>query len=226
VKSFDVFIEDIYRLYGMGRCGLAHSWSLVLYSLVKALRPKHALEVGVFMGMTSIWLARALEEIGGGRLSLVDDWSAYYGPVSEAYLRETLSVALSHPVDGTNQDGLDVRIYSMPSGQYFPMETEPVEFAFIDGDHSEGGLEKDLAGVLPLLAPRAVVCLHDTNEDRFPACAAKGRDKKWLNDHNLEAINLWPDAGLTILVTKWAGWPEDCSSITCGPDFDGMRRRN
>lgn len=40
----------------------------------------------------------------------------------------------------------------------------PFDFAFIDGDHSYEGIRGDWEGLLPLLAPGAIVALHDSRE--------------------------------------------------------------
>lgn len=204
MKTFDGFLKGIKKLEGMGRTDMVHAWGPVFYGLIKATEARHVLEVGPHRGMTSIWLGRALEELGRGTLTLVDNWALTPDGASEECLRETLETALSDPFGKKDTPHVDIRIWSMPSGAYYPREQTPIDFAFIDGDHSEVGLATDLIGVLPLLSERAILCLHDTNVKSFPWIARMARDRAWAEEHGFDAVQLWPTGGLGMFVRRWS----------------------
>lgn len=107
---------------------------------VAALHPRLSLEIGVAEGRTTRHLSMwSLEVIG------ID-----LDPESPARLRHLRNVRVitSDSVAALQQ------LRSSRLGQ--------VDFCFIDGDHRAEYAIEDFRNVLPLLAPRAVVVLHDT----------------------------------------------------------------
>jgi predicted O-methyltransferase YrrM len=121
---------------------------LLLFSLVRALRPSRALEIGTHKGGSAMIIVAALDEIGAGTLVCIDPApvvsEADWGRVAH---RATL-------LEGKSPDVLD-EARAVVGG--------PIEFAFIDGDHGYGGVLRDIEGVLPLLADGAYVLFHDAH---------------------------------------------------------------
>jgi len=121
---------------------------LLLFALVRGLRPTHALEIGMRWGGSARIITNAMEENGEGALVGIDpETDAFRVPAAELHGRYTL-----------------IRGYS-PEAIPKAMATagmENFDFVFIDALHTHDAVKKDLAGVLPYLADGAHIILHDT----------------------------------------------------------------
>jgi len=119
---------------------------LVLQTHALACRPERSLEIGVFRGGSAKLLHAAIKGAGGGVLVSVDpdprhefDWEAELGDIA------TLVV-------GTSPAALPEAV-RIAGG--------PFQFVFIDGDHSERGVTRDLEGLVDATEKGAHLVLHD-----------------------------------------------------------------
>lgn len=140
--------------------------SRFLYSLVRCLRPRLALETGCYIGYSSLCAAQAMEENDVGHLHSFDLFIQRPGlesPVAGA-CADSLQVARAH----AEQAGLSHRITFHPGDsavrirEMFGDHGEVIDFAFVDGDHTINGALADWYEVDRVLAPGGVVMLHDT----------------------------------------------------------------
>ena len=118
----------------------------ILYGLVRWLQPKVVVEVGSWFGYTAVWMARALQENGEGRLFCVDDFSLDYSSY-ETLNRNLLMCGV-----------MDV-VTVVPS-KSSEFEWPKCDLAFIDGDHSYEGcwrhfLKAEASGA-------SCIVIHDT----------------------------------------------------------------
>jgi predicted O-methyltransferase YrrM len=118
---------------------------VLLYGMVFALAPERCLEIGVRWGGGSRIIHAALADLGRGRLVSIDPMPALEFEWEEIADRATLII-------GSSPDEL-VRARVVAEGDF--------DFVFIDGDHTEAACGRDLAGVLTVTGPGAVVLLHD-----------------------------------------------------------------
>lgn len=119
----------------------------LMYGLCKWLNVRAAVEVGAYKGKCSVWIARAVQENGGGQLSIIDDFSL--SPETELELRANLEAC------GVQ----DVCVVMKEDSQQ--MERFPeCQFAFIDGDHSLDGCLADAAKAVN--AGARCLVFHDT----------------------------------------------------------------
>lgn len=144
---------------------------LLLYSLIRALKPKTVVETGTHRGHTTLYLAQALKENQQGHIHTCDpyDWQQekYFAlfPDLEPYITY-------HRVRG---DVLDVK---------------DIDFLFIDGLHEKEEVEREIDHLFPLLTENAVVVFHDCGYPPNPLCDVNGavlsRNLKtvWLPTHN------------------------------------------
>ncbi|MGH7232104.1 MAG: class I SAM-dependent methyltransferase [Nitrospiraceae bacterium] len=120
---------------------------LLLYTLVRGLKPKRVLEIGVYHGGSTAIISDALDQNGCGMLSSIDphpdlkiDWESVahrvvlYRGYSPAILKEVHDAAGGH-----------------------------FDFCFIDADHSYGGVLRDAIGVMPYMAPGSYILFHDAH---------------------------------------------------------------
>jgi predicted O-methyltransferase YrrM len=200
-----------------------------LYTLTRLIRPKLALEVGCFVGYSSICIAQAMEENGFGHLHSFDLFmhrSGLKSPVA-GECADSLVVARAH----LQHAGLAHRVNfhkgdSAPEiRRLFGEGREMFDFAFIDGDHTIQGCLADWRAVDDLLADGSVVLLHDTMPEKCGWAGPRhllehlrsreGANYQWVNLPSPEgfgmalvqklrpgAANAW-SPGLGELVREW-----------------------
>lgn len=121
---------------------------LLLYALVRGLRPERALEIGTHFGGSTTITCAALDDIGSGRLICVDP-----NPV----VPDAVWAGVQHRatmIRGWSPDAL-VEAYTVAGGEF--------DFVFIDGDHTHAGVVRDVEGVLEVAAPGAHLLFHDSH---------------------------------------------------------------
>jgi predicted O-methyltransferase YrrM len=144
---------------------LSPSQGELLRSLVFNLQPRVCLEIGCFVGASTLWIASALAELGQGHLHSVDlfgdkfpfgRYTYLYVPDAEQYIMRRL-----------DQAGLLSRVtlhkgHSVAIGMaYAECVGEPLDFLFIDGAHTKEGCEADFRLYEPRLRPGGLLVLHD-----------------------------------------------------------------
>lgn len=145
---------------------LSPSQGRQLRDLVLAARPARVVEVGCFIGVSSLWIGSALKELGAaGRLDSVDLFEPIgpWPPHRFAYVADPLALARSaakaarlegritfHRMNSVN---LPARIEAMAGG--------PVDLLFIDGDHSDRGAAHDFLSLAPRVRVGGTILLHD-----------------------------------------------------------------
>ncbi len=140
-----------------------------LYDLVRLLRPRVALETGSCKGYSTLVTAQAMADNGAGHLHAFDlflDFPGYVSPVLGP-CEDAMHIVRGH----VERAGLANRVtlHKGDSSKRIRQDLADccghVDFAFIDGDHTLRGCLKDWMAVDRLLAPGAVVLLHDTEPD-------------------------------------------------------------
>lgn len=137
-----------------------------LYSLVRMLAPTVALEIGAYVGYSSLCIGQALEDMGEGHLHSVDMFpkGKYVSPFFEHPQSDGFLVASEH----IHAAGLSHRI-SLHCGESAAAIPQIVQqhgrpqFVFVDGDHTIGGCWRDFAAIQETLEPGSVIVLHDTH---------------------------------------------------------------
>jgi predicted O-methyltransferase YrrM len=159
---------------------------LLIHALVANIRPRFAVEIGSFIGCSSIWIGSALRDAGqGGQLHGVDRFYPILPrpPLCYGYADSSLQLAERHraiaELEGTvfyhQEDS------AHPSEHLLRLlEQNIVDFLFIDGDHSIEGCVGDFTLYAPYLASGGYLLLHDTNP---AACGWQG--PRHLIDHCL-----------------------------------------
>jgi predicted O-methyltransferase YrrM len=113
-------------------------------------------EVGVWHGVTTCVLRRSMAS--GAVLFAVDPYPAGRLGVSfqRRIARRNVARMDKGRVEWLRMTGSDAAKYLAEN------HLGPVDFAFIDGDHSYDGLRSDWEGWSPLAAPGGIIALHDS----------------------------------------------------------------
>ena len=161
----------------------------VVAGVLLALRPRHVLEIGVYGGGSfALWCALASGRkigidsgsIGGPIHQRLPDFQARFGDVR-------LIKADSHAPATREQ------VVAM-------LEGEPLDFLFIDGDHTVAGVRADYEMYGPLVRPGGWIGLHDiTESDYHKGMNAGGSAEHWAGLEAARKVSVdWRDPGFGI----------------------------
>ena len=123
--------------------------ALVLFALLRLLRPERALELGTALGISGAYHGAALELNGGGTLTTID--------ASKARVEVARGVLARLSLDGA----VDSRLGRFQDVVPDVLSEGPVGYAFIDGHHDEHATLEYLDLVHPHLTAPAVVVFDD-----------------------------------------------------------------
>lgn len=121
---------------------------LLMYALVRGLRPARCLEIGTHFGGSTTITCAALDDIGTGHLVCVDP-----NPLVPAEVWARLAHRATM-LQGYSPDALTDAV-TVAGGLF--------DFVFIDGDHTHAGVVRDVEGVVRVAAPGAHLLFHDSH---------------------------------------------------------------
>ena len=129
---------------------------LALAREVEALAPARILEIGTYRGGTLlVWSQVASQQVIACDVRIRD----HMRPVFERFAPEGSGARVRTLEGDSHQEAFRRRVESALDG--------PVDFLFIDGDHTEEGVRRDFAMYRPLVRPGGLVAFHDI-ADRQP----------------------------------------------------------
>jgi GT2 family glycosyltransferase/predicted O-methyltransferase YrrM len=174
-----------------------------LFELVRAARPRVVLEIGLDLGGTFFLWSRAaapdahllaIDTRPPGRLGV---WSPF-PLVRRGFAVGSQRVSLLMGSD-SHSETTRGRIAAFLDGR-------PIEFLFIDGDHSRDGIWQDFEMYSPLVAPGGLVAFHDVSPD--PAEWTEGVARFWREftvEHETEERVISGEPGFGIGVYRVPG---------------------
>jgi predicted O-methyltransferase YrrM len=165
--------------------------AMFLYDLVRGIRPRRVIELGVASGASTALLLGALADAGLSQEGSLQSFELHpfcYFDRSKPVgcLVEELAPDLARAWK------LHIRATARNAGHMF--QHDRVTFAFIDADHRHPAPTADLLWLLPSLAPGAWVALHDIDLPNV-ALAHERRTGDKVNWHERGAKELfdgWP----------------------------------
>ena len=153
------------------RSGLGSSGN-VLFSLVQAQAPEVVLEIGSARGRSACCMAQACRMNGRGKVYAIDPHraNAWTDPGTNG---ETLEFFR----DRLRDYGLEpwCEIIVQTSADAAKQWHRPIDFFFIDGDHTYAGVRQDFELFQPWLTPGALVAVHDTTWEYYKTHRGTGR---------------------------------------------------
>jgi predicted O-methyltransferase YrrM len=174
--------------------GWFHHGASIL-ALVEQHRPKVCVELGVWMGASAIPVARSIRR-WGGTLACVDTWAGSID--GEALYRAPwmLASCARNLIDA----GVSATVRLIPATTIEAARhwTQPIDYLYIDADHSYDGVRADLDAWVPHMRPGGLLVGDDYGHRLFP-----GVQQAW--DECIAA------RGLTL--TRYQSSPPDADGI-------------
>jgi predicted O-methyltransferase YrrM len=128
---------------------------LELLECVRKLRPRRVCEIGTASGGTLYFLTRAAHE--SALIVSIDIATPPYTRFTRSKLARTKQRVISLEGDSHATETME-RLLALLDG-------EPLDFLFVDGDHSYDGVKRDFELYGPLVRPGGLIALHDINPD-------------------------------------------------------------
>ena len=156
-------LQQIAEQSGIGYVDVGRSVERKLMAqLIRQLRPRRVLEVGTYLGWTSVTLGLLLKQIHGDadfHLTSVD--IADVDSPEEGCWHK-----LGHTHSPTmllQQAGLagNVELVRAPSADYLAMTDKAFDFVFIDGHHGADSAYRDIALASQRLEANGIIAMHD-----------------------------------------------------------------
>lgn len=176
-----------------------------LYSLVKWLRVANVVEIGTHIGMTAVWLARALQEQGFGHLWCIDNF-CWVQEKQEEQWRNNIAIT-----------GVEEVVTLIKGRSQVVPWPHRVDLAFVDGNHIYDVCKHDAEKAVELGAK--CVILHDT--------VSWEGTRKYSEHMRLVHSDLWAewdlmevnfDEGLMIALKREA--KGECRGLDIGEKWD------
>lgn len=167
---------------------------LLMYSLVRGLRPARCLEIGTHFGGSTTITCAALDDVGAGRLVCVDPNPLVPDDVWARLAHRATMLTGCSPAALAEAVGI--------AGGLF-------DFVFIDGDHTHAGVVRDVDGVLTVAAPGAHLLFHDSHywevRDAIDECVAR-YPGRLFDAGTLSALSTDPITAPDGSEARWGGF--------------------
>ncbi|MBW4646040.1 MAG: class I SAM-dependent methyltransferase [Goleter apudmare HA4340-LM2] len=167
-----------------------------LKSIISNINPDNIVEIGCFTGISTIWMAAGLEQIGSkATIHAVDlfneilPWLPHrYGYLSDPleYARNSaLSAGLGHKIKFHKMNSLEM------SKRFNELINQPIDFLFIDGDHTKEGCMSDFVNFYPYVSTGGYIMLHDIYPEHCGWDGPRYVIDEWLiHNHNLSLVEI------------------------------------
>lgn len=145
---------------------------LIIYSLIRAIKPKVCVETGTHKGKTSLYMAQALYDNKQGHL-----WTA---EPNELFAGEAVRYFSRYP------ELKEFITFQKIKGE--DMKVKDIDFAFIDSFHEKEVVAGEIKALFPQLSKHAIVIFHDcgiTKEERVNQAIKEAKLKTvWIPTQN------------------------------------------
>ena len=188
IEEMESGVESTAQVAKICRASKPAFWAVVLFKLIRKLKPASCVELGTCVGISASYQAAAMKLNGDGFLRTLEG-----SPEVAKIAAETLS-------------GLDLENAEVVTGPFHYTldsvlkQSAPIDFFFNDGHHDHDAVIRYFNEAIPFLANDAVVMFDDISW-------SEGMKKAWLEiqkDKRVSAtIDLGP-VGIAVLGTKSA----------------------
>jgi predicted O-methyltransferase YrrM len=200
-------IEHIGKIIKKNGVSTSDDHGHLLYSIVRFFRCETIAEVGVAYEDTTRWLCQASPK---STVYGFDCWTDH-GDMNKVYGQKSSQEDVAkflkyfHNVENFKL----IKVNTLSEKEKFVEQIEkigPLDFVFIDGDHSYNGVSNDFELIYPHLSDKGIVVFHDTLVcDGTRQFANDLRTKYWDNTYDVVDMpygNYEQRCGLTLLFKR------------------------
>lgn len=162
---------------------------VILYGLIRSMKPEIVVEVGTYRGFSGSWMAQALKENGTGHLYCIDNFSLTDHEARHGDAREHLEANL-------NAVGVREQITILDGDSDSVNWPETCDFAYVDGWHSYLAAKHDFEQCAKRGAE--CICLDDATQSIGPRMLLD--DPKLREEWDIAFVNR--DCGMAICMRK------------------------
>lgn len=157
--------EIITRIEDVPGCLNTDQGMILYYLAASATTTGRVVEIGSFLGRSTLWLAHGVRHAGVGRVVAIDPHEGHERPDIEPGV-DAYAAFLEH----IRQAGVDdvVEPIRERSQRVAERWNEPIRLLWVDGSHDYQDVRADLEGFAPHVRPGGYVALHDTRGGHFP----------------------------------------------------------
>jgi predicted O-methyltransferase YrrM len=190
-RGGEAWLDALTRLYAdpiTFPASISPQAGMLLHALILNLQPRAVVEVGTFLGVSTLWIAGALRELGGDRqVFSFDDFTPIEpGPWRERGMDDRLERVRRTLEEGGVAEVVRLRVgrsaTQLALAREELIEAGGVQAALLDGDHTIRGVWKDLWALEPVLDTGGYLLLHDI----FPEHAEHAGPR-----HVLDHVGAW-----------------------------------
>jgi predicted O-methyltransferase YrrM len=139
-----------------------------ILELIEQHRPKVCVELGTWQGASAIPVARSIAR-WGGTLTCVDTWAGDLNDDGGSAAGQSpimlLTCARAMVEAGV---GANVRLIPATTEDAARTWAEPIDFLYVDADHSYDGVRADLDAWYPHVVPGGLIVGDDYEHPRYP----------------------------------------------------------
>lgn len=163
---------------------------VILYGLIRSMKPQVVVEVGTYRGFSASWMAQALKENGSGHLYCIDNFSLRDHEGRHGDARAHLE---------SNLRAMEVRDYiTLLDGDADKVQwPDRVDFAYVDGWHSYLAAKHDFNRCAALGAE--CICLDDAVQSVGPRMLVQ---EDIRNSGDWDVLNVQRDCGMAVCMRK------------------------
>jgi predicted O-methyltransferase YrrM len=139
-----------------------------ILALIEQHRPKVCVELGTWQGASAIPVARTIAR-WGGTLTCVDTWAGELNEDggSDAGKSPIMLLSCARAIVEAGV-GANVRLIPAMTGDAAHFWSEPIDFLYVDADHSLEGVRADLVGWYPHVRSGGLIVGDDYEHPRYP----------------------------------------------------------
>jgi predicted O-methyltransferase YrrM len=137
-----------------------------LLRLVELHRPVVCVELGTWQGASAIPVARAIRR-WGGTLTCVDTWAGDLSGLPQVPPAPWILVACARNIMEAGV-GANVRLIPATTQDAAARWTQPIDYLYIDADHTYDGVRADLEAWAPLVVRGGLLLGDDYGHHLFP----------------------------------------------------------